>query len=93
LSSTRTLHLLLTDLTLPCLDGATLTARLRAHHPHLAVIMMSGYRKEYLVAEGRLDVAVPFLHKPFSPAALAHAVRTTLDAQTMDTAHPHHLVE
>ena len=64
--------LLLVDLHLPDLDGATLAARARSQHPALPVVLMSGDR---VPASG-----FPHLAKPFSAAALVAAVQRALGA-------------
>jgi hypothetical protein len=40
---------------------------------------MSGYTSDVVLRRGVIEEAVRFLPKPFSPAALAHAVRSALD--------------
>jgi two-component system cell cycle sensor histidine kinase/response regulator CckA len=42
---------------------------------------MSGYTADVVLRRGVVEESVRFLPKPFSPAALAHAVRQTLDSR------------
>ena len=70
----------LTDLTLPGMDGAELARRLRAARPRLPVLLMSGYSEEYLRREDLLDFEGVVLQKPFRPDQLVAAIegaRTT----------------
>ena len=70
--------LLLTDLMLPGIDGATLAARLRERWTHLRVVLMSGYTEDEAVRRGVDEGSVRFLQKPFDVATLARAVSSTL---------------
>jgi len=67
--------LLLTDLTLPGIDGMELVRRLRSDQPALPVLFMSGYPDE-----GRLDQldGVEFIRKPFTPNELKTKISTML---------------
>ncbi len=59
-------QLVCTDIQMPGeLDGVDLAMRLREHHPHIKVIVTSGFRKR-----GDLPPGVPFLQKPFVPTRL-----------------------
>jgi len=64
--------LLVTDLTLPGMDGAALARDARALRPGLPVLLMSGYGLE---AAGE---ATHFLRKPFTAAELEAAISCTL---------------
>jgi CheY-like chemotaxis protein len=66
--------LLVTDLTLPDIDGEELVERSRKRTPHLPAIIASGYPYEPRAA------GVQFLQKPFQPAVLAQAVERILKA-------------
>jgi len=77
---------------MPHIGGGSLADRLAQQYPNLAVIFMSGHRKESPVENGSLDTGVLFLQKPFSRAVLAHTVRAALEAQAVGAAPPHGLV-
>ncbi len=71
LDPSRPLDLLVTDLTMPGMDGQELAATVRGDRPNLGVVFMSGYvpESEHL---DRLTRAI-FLPKPFSPLQLLEA--------------------
>ena len=69
--------LLLTDIDLPGRNGADLAAGLRARHPRLAVVLMSGYPDDGAITTAGLT-GVPVLRKPFSIAQLVEKLRGAL---------------
>ena len=70
------IDLLLTDLAMPGMSGRDLAERVRAAHPQVGVVFMSGYTPE----AGRLaEVAdSTFLPKPFTPTELLRTVEENL---------------
>ena len=76
---TATIHLLITDLVMPEIDGLELTRRFRAIHPEAPVLMVSGSLPLLRArSEPELD-RFDFLAKPFQFSELLHKVRTLLD--------------
>ncbi len=71
--------LLVTDVVMPELSGASLADRLRAHRPDLPVLYMSGYTDDVLGAQELMRPHTTFLRKPFGNADLIAAVRSALD--------------
>jgi signal transduction histidine kinase len=71
--------LLLVDVVMPRMGGRELAERVRAEHPSLPLIFMSGYTGGALVRLGVLEPGLTFLQKPISPSALIRAVREVLD--------------
>ena len=75
------IHLLLTDLVLPGgMSGWDLRERLLALRPEIRVLCMSGYAYDAAVQHHILERGIPFLEKPFKPAALTQKVREVLEA-------------
>ena len=71
------IHLLLTDIVMPRMNGGELAEHVRRMHPRLPMILMSGYADDDLVRHlARLAV---FLAKPFTAVALMRKVREVLD--------------
>jgi CheY-like chemotaxis protein len=73
-------HLLVTDVVMPEMNGRELAARLRENRPELKALFVSGYSASALAPRGVLDEGVHFLQKPFSLEDLASSVRQALDA-------------
>ena len=73
------IHLLVTDLMMPEVDGFELTRRFRAVHPETPVLMVSGSLPLVQHKTDDLD-RFDFLAKPFQFKELLHKVRTLLDA-------------
>jgi hypothetical protein len=73
------LHLLLTDVVMPGMNGRELSARVTAEHPEARVMFMSGYTDDAIARHGVLEAGTDFLEKPFAPAAVAARVRAALD--------------
>jgi CheY-like chemotaxis protein len=65
------IDVVLTDLSMPGIDGFTVAEVLTLHQPALPVLCMSAYVAQ-LDPDHRL--AVPFIQKPFTPEALCEAV-------------------
>lgn len=73
------IHLLLTDVALPEMDGRSLYNRLAEERPEMKVLYVSGYTEDFIVQQGVLDGGVQFLAKPFTVDALATKIKDILD--------------
>jgi PAS domain S-box-containing protein len=74
------LHMLVTDVVLPGMNGRRLAERLGADVPNLKCLFVSGYPDGAMGSGGVLDDHLHFLQKPFTPKALADKVREVLEA-------------
>lgn len=72
-------HLLLTDVVMPQMDGKLLAGLLRDAQPDLRVLYVSGYATEVLSRYGVLPEEIDLLQKPFTGTTLAVRVRQALD--------------
>ena len=74
--------LLLSDIVMPeGMSGRELAEKLQKAHPHLPVILTSGYSQDMIERETALDDRIKFFSKPYHPSQLAQAVRDCLDAR------------
>jgi CheY-like chemotaxis protein len=72
------IHLLLTDVIMPEMDGRELYQNVVATHPAIKVLYMSGYTDDVIVHHGILEDGVNFLQKPFTVHGLIQKVRQVL---------------
>jgi two-component system cell cycle sensor histidine kinase/response regulator CckA len=73
------IHLLLTDLVMPGMDGRMLARELLAVRPTTKVLYMSGYTEHVAVRSTTFDPGDRLLEKPFTAIALADAIREVLE--------------
>ena len=73
------IHLLLTDVVMPEMNGLDLSKRLLTLYPDLKSLFMSGYTADVIARHGILNEGVRFIQKPFSRQDLAATVRKVLD--------------
>jgi two-component system, cell cycle sensor histidine kinase and response regulator CckA len=78
-------HLVLTDLIMPHMNGTELARHVSQKHPNLPVIFMSGYNDDPVV-RGVERGGARFLAKPFTAAALAEKIRQALSQPRIDSA-------
>jgi DNA-binding NtrC family response regulator len=69
------IHVLLTDVVMPGMNGLKLAKTLAALDPDLKIIIMSGYPGE----DGSEEKGIPFLQKPFTTEKLAKILREVMD--------------
>jgi signal transduction histidine kinase len=76
----RSISLLLTDVVMPGRNGRKLAEAARQRQASLKVLYMTGYSRNAIVHQGRLDPGVELLQKPLTSEQLAATVRKVLDA-------------
>lgn len=74
------LHLLLTDLVMPGMNGQEVADRVRTLHPEVKVLFMSGYAGDALMRRGMSGAQGSFLQKPFTIEGLTKKVQDALKA-------------
>lgn len=79
LQQEQKVDLLLTDVVMPGINGRELGRRAQQIRPGLRVLYMTGYSRNAVVHQGRLDEGVDLLEKPISQAKLALRIREILD--------------
>lgn len=75
----ETIDLLLTDVVMPGKNGRILSDELMQRKPRLKVVFMTGYSRNAIVHQGRLDRGVELLQKPVTQTALANKIRSVLN--------------
>ena len=71
-------HLVLTDLVMPDMDGRTLAERMRVSRPDIRIVFMSGYTDHPALKGAALAPTEALLQKPFTPDEMVAAVRRAL---------------
>jgi CheY-like chemotaxis protein len=77
------IHLMLTDLVMPDMNGAELARRLVPERPGMKVLFASGYAADVIAQRGLLEPGSAFLAKPLTPLSLASKVREVLDVEAL----------
>lgn len=78
LERTQGIDLLFTDVVMPGMGGRDLADEARKRRPDLKVLFTSGYTENSIVHNGRLDLGVKLLSKPYRREQLAAKVRDVL---------------
>jgi len=76
------IHLLLTDVVMPGINGRVLAERLAPSHPAMKVLYMSGYTDSFIAGHGVLEPGTHLLRKPFTEEILVRKLRELLDGNS-----------
>jgi signal transduction histidine kinase/CheY-like chemotaxis protein len=87
------IHLLITDVVMPGMNGQTLADRLVALRPDMRVLFISGHPGDAVARHGVLPPSAAFLQKPFPPDTLARKVREILDRPVLPALEGRHTSE
>jgi two-component system cell cycle sensor histidine kinase/response regulator CckA len=72
------IHVLLSDVMMPGMNGPMVAKMLRSMRPELKVVFMSGYSSADVARHGVGQDEAPFLQKPFTPERLANTISEVL---------------
>lgn len=76
---TGEIHLLITDVVMPEMNGRDMAEKLVSIVPNIKCLFMSGYTADVIAQHSVLDEGVYFIQKPFSLKDLTAKVREILD--------------
>ncbi len=77
---TDEIHLLLTDVVMPQINGRELAEKIKFRRPEISVVYITGYTDDATVRRGLVDETMELIKKPFTSEILAVKVREALDA-------------
>jgi two-component system, cell cycle sensor histidine kinase and response regulator CckA len=72
------IHLLLTDVLMPGMNGRALAQRVRELRPDIRVLYMSGHTEDSIAQSGLVEPGALLISKPFTQESLARKVREAL---------------
>jgi PAS domain S-box-containing protein len=75
----KPIHLLMTDMIMPEMNGRELAKQLTATRPEMSVLFISGYTDRGITGGATIDANTNFLQKPFGFDVLGRKLRDILD--------------
>jgi two-component system cell cycle sensor histidine kinase/response regulator CckA len=72
------IHLLLTDILMPGMNGRVLAQRVRERRPAIRVLYMSGHTEDSVAQNGLVEPGALMISKPFTQESLARKLREAL---------------
>jgi len=82
------IHLMLTDVVMPGMNGKMLFETITHARPEMKVLFMSGYTENVIAERGVLKEGVNFIQKPFSIKELALKLGSILSQKDGNAIHP-----
>ena len=76
--TSKKIHLLLTDVVMPGINGRVLAERLHLKQHEMKVLYISGYTDSFIAIHGVLERGMTLLNKPYTEDELVQKVRETL---------------
>ncbi len=73
-----TIHLLMTDMIMPEMNGRQLAEVIRKERPEIGCLFMSGYTQDVFSPDGKLDPDIHFIQKPFALAVVSEKIREAI---------------
>ncbi len=77
------IHLLVTDVVMPRMNGRELSEHLLPIRPEMKVLYMSGYTDDEILHRGILESSTAFMQKPFTPDQFLEKIRDVLEAEKL----------
>lgn len=77
----QSIHILMTDVVMPGMNGHELAEQLLKIHPETTVLYTSGYTEDVIVHHGVIDKDLNFLSKPYSPQRLTEKIKELIDSR------------
>jgi PAS domain S-box-containing protein len=78
-----TVHLMLTDVVMPQMNGKELAAKVNQIAPEIKIVFMSGYTDDIIPDEGDLQLGAGFIQKPFSLKKLGDLIQKVLQDEIL----------
>ncbi|NRA88140.1 MAG: response regulator [Rhizobiales bacterium] len=72
------IHLVLSDIQMPIMDGVALALNVIRDMPHIPMILMTGYGEQRARAIGLEDLVVDIIEKPFELSHLLRIIENTI---------------
>ena len=76
------IHLLITDVIMPFMNGPELAEQLSALRPETKILFVTGYSDNDIGDHGVLDPSIELLQKPFTPLALSRKIREVIESRS-----------
>jgi two-component system cell cycle sensor histidine kinase/response regulator CckA len=78
------IHLLLTDVLMPGMNGRELAQRVKERRPDIRVLYMSGHTEDSIAQSGLVEPGALLISKPFTQESLARKLREALGPRSRE---------